>query len=64
MSARRNLWRRVERINPTVWLFIIGFFLFLLGASFTALGMLKLVGGFIVLVYLIVWIVWVIAHAS
>ena len=47
-----------ERVNPSMWLFLAGLVLLLIGGSFSPLRMLAWVGGFIVGVYVLIWVVW------
>ncbi len=59
-----KLRRNAERISPTIWLFVIGIFLFLIGLIIPGLDFLAFVGGFIFLFYIVLWIIWAIMNAS
>jgi len=53
----KNIWHRLDRINPTVWLFFGAVFIFLVGASLN-IKVLFYIGGFLLIVFLVIALAW------
>lgn len=57
----REFRRNMQRANPTFWLFIVGLVAWILGAGLT-IKPIKLIGEFIMIIYLVIIIVWVVSN--
>ena len=54
----------MEGINPTAWVFFVGLALVILGLLIPRMGFFAKIGGFILLLYGVIWIVWIFIEAN
>ena len=60
-----SLWRAIrKRVPITAWPFLIAMLAFIFGISGPALWWLAVTGGFVMFLYLVIWITWVMFQAQ